>query len=409
MVRHSRIEQSGGLFKVPNAQFARIGPGIQSVRLIGTPAPEPRGGEQAKRPPRGGGSGAAKSKIWHLRIRLGLLNLPNGFLIRWCNQHFGVRDLEKKYQIFVSSTFVDLKEERQAISRAVLNLDHIPAGMELFPAFDSDQFSYIRKVVDDCDYYILVIGGRYGSIGPEGLSYTEMEYDYATETKKPTLVFIHRDIGELPSKFVDASEEQNEKLNAFKEKVSRNRLVSFWSDVRELESQVITALAKSFSDHPQTGWRRDSNELSKEALKQINDLSKNVEYWRGNWSGLHAKVTDFESLKTAQIQLRFELNDEKNTATFSCATLIREFAYGLRAGLVSDEIELGIHSILTNANYGNISKIDERTIQDVIMFFEVFEIGVFLNGVLKISDEKVYLLKAAFQPIEKVVDSEIPF
>ena len=60
MVRQSRIEQSGGLFKVPNAQFARIGPGIQEVRLIGTTAPEPRGGEQAKRPPRGGGSGAAK-------------------------------------------------------------------------------------------------------------------------------------------------------------------------------------------------------------------------------------------------------------------------------------------------------------------------------------------------------------
>ena len=91
--------------------------------------------------------------------------------------------MDKRYQVFVSSTFTDLQEERQEIMQALLELRCIPAGMELFPAANETQWDLIRKVIDDCDYYIVVIGGRYGSIGPDGLSYTEMEYRYALEKK----------------------------------------------------------------------------------------------------------------------------------------------------------------------------------------------------------------------------------
>lgn len=39
-----------------------------------------------------------------------------------------------KYQVFVSSTYVDLIEERKEITQAILEANCIPAGMELFPA-----------------------------------------------------------------------------------------------------------------------------------------------------------------------------------------------------------------------------------------------------------------------------------
>jgi len=42
---------------------------------------------------------------------------------------------EKKYQIFVSSTYEDLKDERQAAVEAILLAGHIPAGMELFSSW----------------------------------------------------------------------------------------------------------------------------------------------------------------------------------------------------------------------------------------------------------------------------------
>ena len=71
--------------------------------------------------------------------------------------------MDKRYQVFVSSTYADLKEERRAVIQTVVELDCIPAGMELFPAADEEQLAFIKRVIDDCDYYLLIIGGRYGS------------------------------------------------------------------------------------------------------------------------------------------------------------------------------------------------------------------------------------------------------
>jgi Domain of unknown function (DUF4062) len=51
----------------------------------------------------------------------------------------------KKYQIFISSTFADLHEERQIARKAILDLNYIPAGMELFPAVDMGVFEYIES------------------------------------------------------------------------------------------------------------------------------------------------------------------------------------------------------------------------------------------------------------------------
>ena len=100
---------------------------------------------------------------------------------------------DKRYQVFVSSTYDDLQDERKEVMQALLELDCIPAGMELFPASSEDQWSLIKRVIDDCDYYILIIGGRYGSVGPEGISYTQMEFEYALKTGKPIISFNNSD------------------------------------------------------------------------------------------------------------------------------------------------------------------------------------------------------------------------
>ena len=45
--------------------------------------------------------------------------------------------MEKKYQIFISSTYEDLKEERDKVQRAILSMYQFPVGMEMFSADDS--------------------------------------------------------------------------------------------------------------------------------------------------------------------------------------------------------------------------------------------------------------------------------
>jgi hypothetical protein len=82
--------------------------------------------------------------------------------------------------VFVSSTYTDLQEERQAAVEAILGASHIPAGMELFAAGDQSQMQVIQRWIDESDVFLLILGGRYGSIEPQSQkSYIHLEYDYA--------------------------------------------------------------------------------------------------------------------------------------------------------------------------------------------------------------------------------------
>ena len=88
--------------------------------------------------------------------------------------------MPRKYQVFVSSTYVDMQSERQAAVEAILAAGCIPAGMELFCAGDESQWEVIQRWIDDSDIFLLLLGGRYGSIEPAtGKSYTHREYDHA--------------------------------------------------------------------------------------------------------------------------------------------------------------------------------------------------------------------------------------
>lgn len=105
---------------------------------------------------------------------------------------------DRRFEVFVSSTFFDLQEERAAVSKVLLEMDAFPSGMELFPATDADSWTLIQQVIDSADYYLLIVGGRYGSVSDTtDLSYTEMEYDYAVEHKKPVMAFVHGEPGSI--------------------------------------------------------------------------------------------------------------------------------------------------------------------------------------------------------------------
>jgi hypothetical protein len=131
--------------------------------------------------------------------------------------------MDKRYQVFVSSTYADLKEERQHIIQALMEMDCIPAGMELFPAADEEQWEFIKKVINDCDYYLLLIGGRYGSITPDGVSYTEKEFNFAIEKGLKVVAFVHQNPGNIQSSKSETNSDSRDKLALFREKVTKGR------------------------------------------------------------------------------------------------------------------------------------------------------------------------------------------
>lgn len=182
--------------------------------------------------------------------------------------------MEKRYQVFVSSTYADLQEERRNVIQTLMEMDCIPSGMEIFPAVDEEQWEFIKRVISDCDYYILIIGGRYGSVTSEGISYTEKEYDFAVSIGLKVIVFLHKNPEDIPAKKTELDPQLRGKLESFRHRVSEGRLVKFWSKADELPGLVALSLSKTITTYPARGWVRADQIANVEILNEVNDLRK---------------------------------------------------------------------------------------------------------------------------------------
>ncbi len=184
--------------------------------------------------------------------------------------------MDKRYQVFVSSTYEDLQAERQEVMHALLELDCIPAGMELFPAANEDQWSLIKGVIDDCDYYLVIIAGRYGSVDSEGMSYTEKEYRYALEKEKPIIAFLHKEPGSIPVDKTEDSENGKERLREFRE-LAEKKMCKHWTTPAELGSVVSRSLINLIKRNPATGWVKADLLPDEDTKTEILNLRREVE------------------------------------------------------------------------------------------------------------------------------------
>lgn len=184
--------------------------------------------------------------------------------------------MDKKYQVFVSSTYEDLQEERKAVMEALLQMNCFPVGMEYFNAADDSQWDVITSLIDECDYYVLIVAGRYGSIDEaSGISYTQKEYEYAVKKNVPVISFVYKDINQLPSGKVEHNPEVLKKLEEFKNEIGK-KLWQTWDNKDSLASAVVLSLNKLIKSKPRTGWVRYVS-LTAEANKQILELKEENE------------------------------------------------------------------------------------------------------------------------------------
>lgn len=199
--------------------------------------------------------------------------------------------VEKLEQVFVSSTYTDLIEERQEVIQSLLEADCIPAGMELFPASSDDRWSLIQRVIDNSDYYIVVIGGRYGSIDEaSGLSFTEREYDYAQGHGKPIMAFLHGAPGEIKVNKSELDPKAREQLQAFRSKVEGDRVCKYWRQATELGGQVAKSLIQIRKTAPAEGWVRGRFALTPEKETEIAELRQSLAEARQREATLEIEV-----------------------------------------------------------------------------------------------------------------------
>jgi len=186
--------------------------------------------------------------------------------------------VSKRLQVFVSSTFEDLKAERQAAVQAILKAGHIPAGMELFVSGDQSQMDTIKEWIDDSDVFMLILGSRYGSIEPTtGRSYTELEYDYAANASKPLFSCVIKEEAIIPRIQRDAvnleSKSQKE-LSSFRQRVT-SKMVEFWEDEKDIKLNVFNSLSEIARRKELLGWVRANHAIDLPSLaNEVARLSK---------------------------------------------------------------------------------------------------------------------------------------
>ena len=156
--------------------------------------------------------------------------------------------MRKKYTVFISSTYNDLKVYRKAIISSIFELGDIPICMERFNASTGDTWEYIKQYIDLCDYFILLVGNNIGSICcSEGCSYTELELNYAIEKGLKPLVFIKE------------SKQRNKETTAFVDWINTNTFCigKYWTTKESLVRAVMASYVEERNRKPGLGWVRD--------------------------------------------------------------------------------------------------------------------------------------------------------
>ena len=202
--------------------------------------------------------------------------------------------MNKKYQIFISSTFTDLREERAKVRDAILSMQHFPVGMEIFGAANESQWKIIKDTIDSSDYYVLIIAYRYGSVITEGedtgKSYTEKEYRYAVSQGIPVLAFLIDDSVKVDPKNVEL--EHRDELKRFKELIANKHLYVKWQNPDDLAQKVATSLHNEFERGKRIGWIRGDDTClreNEELKNKVSILEKEVDRLKSENAALSAK------------------------------------------------------------------------------------------------------------------------
>jgi hypothetical protein len=220
--------------------------------------------------------------------------------------------VRKKFQVFVSSTYLDLQSERQAAVQAILEAGHIPAGMELFGSGDESQKDVIKRWIDESDIYMLILGNRYGSLQPGSKkSYTQWEYEYAVSKKMPYFAIVISDEASLRRK---VEHDLVKEWRAFRKLVT-SRVVEFWNDERDIQIKIFKKLGTYTFENKLVGWVPGNSVVDTDQMaSELTRLSKENEELRTKLAArskvLSNKFTFAEMLSLLVKTPIFRIDDE---------------------------------------------------------------------------------------------------
>jgi len=225
--------------------------------------------------------------------------------------------MDKKYQVFISSTYKDLIEQRNQVVEVVLRLSHLPVGMEIFNAASATPWDVIKSHIDNSDYYVLILAHRYGSEDPEtGIGYTEKEYDYAISRGIPCLAFVLHDSVQWSPDLMEQKPGPKKKIAAFKKKVHVHH-INHWMSTEDLASKVLLAIVDETRNNPGIGWvRANAVTASPVVAEEISRLSRENSDLKMQLTSNKQQTDEFVDLQhilSSSVEYVFITNEERKT------------------------------------------------------------------------------------------------
>lgn len=293
--------------------------------------------------------------------------------------------MDIKYNVFISSTYDDLIEEREKIVEVLLSMDCMPRNMETFYACDMSTWERIQEILLKCDYFIIVLAGRYGSICEQtGKCFTQMEYEFAKANNIPISRFLYKCPHQLPFDKHDNDIGCQVKFEQFRSMLQEGQIVKYWSNSDELACSVAVAL-----HHFILSSAVKEQNINQENIEIFDNLDKTEEVLRNTVSYntirlFHHYVSDFNKFiqYNAKSDYKFDLliNDEYRFFVCEIANILLSSGFNMLS-IVLDNIKLGnsvpIFNVLKRRNY-NFGEVGNNELFNILFEFQGFVSGKIL-------------------------------
>ena len=165
--------------------------------------------------------------------------------------------LDKRYQVFISTSGKDMQPERMVLSQTLVGMGFFSWGLEQRTPLST---AFSRRQIDDCDYFLLLLGSQYGEQSVSGVGYMQLEYIYAVTKQKPIIVFMHEDPESRSEVLHDEKPELREKFREFRKQLQQEvDQVICYRTLRDLELAVRSNMLQMLERYPVVGWVRPQN------------------------------------------------------------------------------------------------------------------------------------------------------
>ncbi|TEU24969.1 DUF4062 domain-containing protein [Alkanindiges illinoisensis] len=180
--------------------------------------------------------------------------------------------IDKRYHVFICTSGVDMQAERVVLSQALVSQGFFSWGLEQRTPLTT---AFARRQIDDCDYFVLLLGGCYGDLSASGVSYMHLEYIYAVTKQKPILVLMHEAPDSRAPELQEKTGEGKSKFSDFRQQLQRERdVVVSYRNMRDLEMAVRHAMPQMIERYPSAGWIRPQN--TQKLQEEVDQLRQKI-------------------------------------------------------------------------------------------------------------------------------------